>query len=66
MSDRCTWEIFKETETEVSSRPCGKVVAFVYEKDGRFYPRCTSHASEKARNWALANGFTVQPFEATP
>lgn len=61
MSDRCTFEIFHEDDDQVTSKPCGRRVVLTFEKDGRFYPRCTIHASDRVRAIAAEQGFSEHP-----
>ena len=60
MSDKCTYEVYTEKSEQIESHPCGKKVVIVFSKDGRAFPRCTKHASDKTRNWASQHGYETR------
>ena len=65
MSNKCTYEVYRDTGEKIESRQCAKLVRTVFEKDGQLFPRCTKHASQKTKEWAEAHGYEITTDEAT-
>lgn len=64
MSNKCTYEIPRDTGEQIESRQCGGLVTTVFERDGRMYPRCKRHATDKIKEWARDHDYEITTDEA--
>ena len=66
MSNQCTYEIFTEGDATIESHHCGRPVSFILTNaDGRNYPRCRRHCSEKVQAYAKDHNYTIQSVDPT-